>query len=122
MDKNQIKTLLKCIIWGLIWASVLFVIALAITKYLDYNFNDVLFIEGILLIILGVLSSVGGNPMGLSLQSLGQNNAQYVSNSNLEISKMEKSKNNLKTTISTTLSMVSFIVGGGIVILISFII
>ena len=71
----------------------------------------------------GVLSSIGGNPMGLSMQGLGQNNAQYIANANLEVSKMEKDKtNNIKTTISAGLSTVSLIIGGLLVIAINFII
>jgi len=47
----------------------------------------------ITVIILGALSSIGGNPMGLSLQALGQTNAQYVANANLEVTKKEKELN-----------------------------
>ena len=61
--------------------------------------------------------------MGLSMQGLGQNNAQYIANANLEVSKMEKEKtNNIKTTISAGLSTVSLIIGGLLVIAINFII
>lgn len=61
--------------------------------------------------------------MGLSMQGLGQNNAQYIANANLEVSKMEKDKtNNIKTTISAGLSTVSLIIGGLLVIAINFII
>lgn len=32
---------------------------------------------GTIFVMLGVFASIGGNPMGLSLQSMGQSNAQY---------------------------------------------
>ena len=123
MEKSILKTIGKCVIFGIIWGIVLFGVALIITNFKDYELRDVLFVEGIIFVVGGVLSSIGGNPMGLSMQGLGQNNAQYIDNANLEVSKMEKDKtNNIKTTISAGLSTVSLIIGGLLVIAINFII
>ena len=123
MEKSILKTIGKCVIFGIIWGRVLFGVALIITNFKDYELRDVLFVEGIIFVVGGVLSSIGGNPMGLSMQGLGQNNAQYIANANLEVSKMEKDKtNNIKTTISAGLSTVSLIIGGLLVIAINFII
>ena len=123
MEKSILKTIGKCVIFGIIWGIVLFGVALIITNFKDYALRDVLFVEGIIFVVGGVLSSIGGNPMGLSMQGLGQNNAQYIANANLEVSKMEKDKtNNIKTTISAGLSTVSLIIGGLLVIAINFII
>ena len=123
MEKSILKTIGKCVIFGIIWGIVLFGVALIITNFKDYELRDVLFVEGIIFVVGGVLSSIGGNPMGLSMQGLGQNNAQYIANANLEVSKMEKDKtNNIKTTISAGLSTVSLIIGGLLVIAINFII
>ena len=123
MEKSIVKTIGKCVIFGIIWGIVLFGVALIITNFKDYELRDVLFGEGIIFVVGGVLSSIGGNPMGLSMQGLGQNNAQYIANANLEVSKMEKDKtNNIKTTISAGLSTVSLIIGGLLVIAINFII
>ncbi len=123
MEKSILKTIGKCVILGIIWGIVLFGVALIITNFKDYELRDVLFVEGIIFVVGGVLSSIGGNPMGLSMQGLGQNNAQYIANANLEVSKMEKDKtNNIKTTISAGLSTVSLIIGGLLVIAINFII
>ena len=123
MEKSILKTIGKCVIFGIIWGIVLFGVALIITNFKDYELRDVLFVEGIIFVVGGVLSSIGGNPMGLSMQGLVQNNAQYIANANLEVSKMEKDKtNNIKTTISAGLSTVSLIIGGLLVIAINFII
>ncbi len=123
MEKSILKTIGKCVIFGIIWGIVLFGVALIITNFKDYELRDVFFVEGIIFVVGGVLSSIGGNPMGLSMQGLGQNNAQYIANANLEVSKMEKDKtNNIKTTISAGLSTVSLIIGGLLVIAINFII
>lgn len=93
MNKSILKTIGKCAIFGVIWAIVLFGVALILTNFKDYELKDVLFVEGIIFVIGGVLSSLGGNPMGLSMQGLGQSNAQYIANSNLKVTKIEKDKN-----------------------------
>lgn len=108
---------------GNVWFSELFGVALIIRNFKGYELRDVLFVECIIFVIGGVLSSLGGNSMGLSMQGLGQTNAQYIANANLEVTKMEKDKTkNIKTTISVGLSIISLIIGGVLIIVISFII
>lgn len=124
MDKNVLKSLGKCIAFGLAWTALLFIVALILSKTKGYLLKDVLFIGGILFILLGILSSVGGNSMGLSLQSLGQNNAQFNSSSNLEVSKIEKERTNgiSKVTISASISTASLVLAGIFSIVINYII
>ncbi len=95
-----------------------------IVNFTSYSLKDVLFVEGIVLVALGALSSIGGNPKGLSLQALGQDNAQYVANANLEVTKMEKQMhhNNIKTNLRSSFNIISLIIGGAISIIINFII
>lgn len=114
MSKNQMKLLLKVFIGGSIWCVIAIIIGIEIRNKFDYNLNDVIFVEGILLIIIGLLSSIGGNPSGLSFQELGNLNAQYASNFNLEITRKEreKVKNTLKTTISIGCSTMTLVIGG----------
>lgn len=124
MNKRENKPLVKYIFFEILLSVILLLIGLAIVYFTTYNFKDVLFVEGMVVIILGIFSGISGNSTGLSLQGMGQNNAQYVSNANLEILKMEKekTKNNLNTNIRIGLNMVSLIIGGGICIIIDFII
>ncbi|MPQ43916.1 hypothetical protein [Clostridium tarantellae] len=124
MNNIKTKTLIKCILFGILWFILLFIIALIILKLTNYALNDILFIEGILFIIIGVLSSLGGNTMSLSLQSMGETNSQYISNANLEITKLEKekTKGTLKNFFSTSISMLSFVIAGILCIVVNFII
>lgn len=124
MDKSQIKSLIKCVVWGIFWSIILVIIGFVIENFTSYTLKDILFIEGIVVVLLGALSSIGGNPMGLSLQALGQNNAQYAANANLEVTRMEKEKrhNNFKSNLRSSLNTVSLIIGGVICIIINFII
>lgn len=122
MDKDVIGKIGKCLVFGVIWALILFVVAVVITKATNFTLKDVLFVEGILFVLAGVMASIGGNSMGLSLQGLGQNNAQYTANANLEVAKMERERTSVKTTISMGLSTVALIIGGVLVIILNFII
>ena len=124
MNKSQIKPLIKCIVWGILWAIVFILIGFVIVNFTSYSLKDVLFIEGIVLVALGALSSIGGNPTGLSLQALGQDNAQYAANANLEVTKMEKQRHhdNIKTNLRSSFNIVSLIIGGSICIVINFLI
>ncbi|BCZ46324.1 hypothetical protein psyc5s11_23910 [Clostridium gelidum] len=124
MNKRENKRLVKYIFFEILLSAILLLIGLAIVYFTNYNFKDVLFVEGMVVIILGIFSGISGNSTGLSLQGMGQNNAQYVSNANLETLKeeKEKTKNNLNPNISIGLNMVSLIIGGAICIIIDFII
>lgn len=122
MGKSQISSLIKCFIWGIIWSIILVLIGLGIVRFTTYNLKDILFIEGIILVILGVSSFLGGNPTGLSLQGLGQTNAQYIANANLEVTRMEKEKTNTIKNFKASISTVSLVIGGVICIIINFII
>lgn len=124
MNKRENKPLVKYIFFEILLSVILLLIGLVIMYFTNYNFKDVLFVEGMVVIILGIFSGISGNSTGLSLQGMGQNNAQYVSNANLETLKMEKekTKNNLNPNISIGLNMVLLIIGGAICIIIDFII
>lgn len=123
MDKSQIKSLIKCVVWGIIWSIILVLIGLGIVHFTAHNLKDVLFIEGIILVILGISSFLGGNPTGLSLQGLCQANAQYISNTNLEVTKMEKEKTStIRKNFKASINTISLVMGGVICIIINFII
>lgn len=124
MNQKIFKSFIKSIFLGILWSIILVMIGLVVESFNNYTFKDVLFVESIILIILALFSAMSGNPTGLSLQGMGQNNAQYIANSNLEISRIEneKSKRNLKIMVNIGFSAVSLIVGGVIGIIVDFII
>ncbi|MGL4773824.1 MAG: hypothetical protein ACRC2K_09695, partial [Clostridium sp.] len=95
-----------------------------ISNNTTFIFNDVLFFEGLIVIFMGAFSSISGNSNGLSMNALGQSNAQYVGFSNLEITKKEKelTSNIVKTYISIGISSFTLIFAGGICVLLSIII
>lgn len=123
MENSRGKLILKSIIWGIAWFGVASIVGLVIVKLAkDKSFENILFIEGIVLIFVGIFASISGDPIGLSLQGAGQNSAQYLSNANLEITKMEREKTNRKLDIALAVSTFSLIIGGAISIIFTFII
>jgi len=124
MNKRDFKSLIKYIYFGILESFILVLIGLAIVSFNNYNLKDVLFVEGIVLIILAVFCVIGGDSTGLSLQGMGQNNAQYLANANLETLKLEneKTKSNLRPMLNIGLNTVSMTIGGVICIIIDLII
>lgn len=113
MKDNRINLVIKSLLWGIAWLGVAALIGFIITKVTPYkNFENILFIEGIILVFVGIFASISGDPMGLSMQGLGQNSAQYAAIANLETTKREKEKSNRKLNVSIAVSTFSLILGG----------
>lgn len=119
MDKQKIN--MKLIIKLLLLVVLFLGLAFIISKVIGYGIKDVLFIEGIILILGGILSSINGNPKGLSIQGLGSINAQYISNANLEITKMEREKVNIKEELKFAFSGIALIISGLVCVVINYI-
>lgn len=113
MKDNRINLVIKSLLWGIAWLGVAALIGFIITKVTPYkNFENILFIEGIILVFVGIFASISGDPMGLSMQELGQNSAQYSASANLEVTKMEREKSNRKLDVALAVSTFSLILGG----------
>ena len=128
MFKSMIKNILLIVMYGLAFLGLGYVIAIIISKQFGYVIQDVLFIEGLLVIILGFLLSMKGNPSGSSLQGLGRNNAQQLSYLNMEVTKTEREatsyhKNFLKHSIvEFAFSNFTIILGGVFILVFSMLI
>lgn len=123
MKDKRLVILLKSLIWGLMWLIIASLIGFIINSSMSSrSFQDILFIEGLLLIFIGIFASISGDPRGVSMQGLGQNNAQYINNANLEVSRMEQEKVHIKTDIKFALSTFSLVIGGILSVVVTFII
>lgn len=113
MKDNRISLVIKSFLWGIAWFGVAVLIGFIITEVTAYkNFENILFIEGIILVFVGIFASISGDPMGLSMQGLGQDSAQYSASANLEVTKMEREKSNRKLDVALAVSTFSLILGG----------
>ena len=102
MSKHILKLFLKQMFWIIVQVIVLLAIGIGLSEIKGYSIKDVIFVEGIIVIILALFTSMQGNPMGLSIQSMGQNNAQINSNNNIKIKEIEekKTKNKVRSTLN----------------------
>jgi len=76
----MVRKMLFLVLCSVIYAGLGLLAAILISNNYSYLLQDVLFIEGIILIIVGAAVSLKGNPSALSLHGLGQktNFATYV--------------------------------------------
>ncbi|MGL5086168.1 MAG: hypothetical protein ACRC68_10725 [Clostridium sp.] len=122
MGKNLVSQLIKIVVFGLFWSVIGFLLASLLVNRTSYNLKDILFIEGILLVAISVLSSLGDNSTGLSLNGMGMNNPSLKASVNLEITRKEREINPIKQTLLFGLSSLSLIIGGLLLILLNFVI
>jgi hypothetical protein len=102
MNKSQ---LLKLITGIVINYLILGLIVFIFSVKLKVTLGDTAFIIGMIALFIGIAINVTGNPMGLSMQSSGNLNSQYVSRADLEAQKHEEPKDKI------TFSNISIISG-----------
>lgn len=120
MIKNNSKSLKKFISIFIANLVGLFLMAGIISNLKGVQLNDVLFIEGLLILMIVLFSSVGGNYQSLSLQEFGQVNPQYFANILLESNVIEKEKIAPASNIQINMDLISSsLMIGSIIVLIS---
>ncbi|MDU3723132.1 MAG: hypothetical protein E7G24_08025 [Clostridium celatum] len=117
---KKVMALLRYGLYILLWAIIAGVIALIISNNSTLIYKDAIFIEGILLIIVGFFSSMRGTPIS-SINLIGQDTGSSYNNyTNLEAARREQEKpvNKLKKNLSIGVSYITLIIGGLITMLI----
>lgn len=121
MKKILIKTLFV-LLFGLIIFAVGTGIAFLIAMRFDYLLEDVMFVEGLLVFIIGMFSAMKGNPSGGSINGIGMRNESAISFQNLETTRLERQytnyyKNFLKNSIvDFGFSSITIMLGGAFII------
>ena len=123
MNKHGLKILRKVLLTSILFAAILFGLGVLIKNNNGYELRDVIFVEGIIALIIGALSSIGGRSMGLAINGIGRSNAQYQSTANIEITKRENEKFGFgKVSIDLSLSNFSLLISGFILVILNYII
>lgn len=124
MKSYALKVLSKILFFGLIIAFIFIGVAILISNKKGYLLKDVLFIQGMGIIFLGILASISDNPLGFSLFGTGRINTQITSTANSEAAQMKGSKLNtpIKMIFNYTIATMSFIVSGIICVIVNYII
>ena len=95
MIKSNSRSIKKFISISIIHLVFLFIIGGVISNFKGFELRDVLFVEGILILMIGIFSSMGGSTQSLSLQEFGQINPQYFTNIILEGNTFKKRKSSI---------------------------
>ena len=123
--KSKPKFVILIVLYSLIFLVVGYLAGVVISNGFNYKLQDVMFIEGLIVVIIGALFSMKGNPSGISLQGLGQNDAQYRANENLEVIVRERESTNYyknffkHSVVELAFSNITIIIGGALIILFS---
>lgn len=93
---------------------ILGLISFLISHFYSFTLKDTAFIVGLIVFIIELWINISGNSFGLSLNSLGQANSQYVSNVDFKAYEHEDAKNkpevNLKNLVNSTLFFASIFI------------
>jgi hypothetical protein len=93
---------------------ILALISFLISHFYSFTLKDTAFITGLIVFIIELCINISGNSFGLSLNSLGQTNSQYISNVDFKSYQHEDTKNkpevNIKNLINSTLFFASIFI------------
>ncbi|MBD7914956.1 hypothetical protein H9660_07325 [Clostridium sp. Sa3CUN1] len=68
MKNNRISLIQKIITGSLVWFALSIIVGILITKFTQFNsLQDVLFVEGLLLIFIGIFSSISADSISFFL-------------------------------------------------------
>jgi hypothetical protein len=110
---------------GLVFAGVGMGVAWFIAEQTEYKLQDVAFVEGVIVIVIGLLASMKGNPSGLGLSSWGAKSSPQINFWNLEATVQEREStdyyNNFRnhSVVEFLFGRVTFILGGIFLVAIS---
>ncbi len=88
--RKLLRRIMFILLFGIVSSIIAFFISLLLHHYLMMRTFDIMAIIGLLIVIIGAVSSIGGNPSGVNLSNMGQVYSQYSSHLNLEVTKMER--------------------------------
>lgn len=113
MVKNNSKNLKKFILIFVTSLVVIFLVGGIISKINGFRLKDVIFIEGILTLMIGIFSSIDGSPKSLDIQEFVLVNPQSFANMILvkEGASKERVRNTSNLQINFDLVSTSIIVG-----------
>ncbi len=91
---DKVKFILRKValhaVFGLLLALVGMVVGLLIAGHYEQNVQNVMFVEGVILVIVGIMASMKGNPSIAGLKGLDVRDATVVNRMNLETTVMER--------------------------------
>ncbi|MEG1001799.1 hypothetical protein [Clostridium sp.] len=122
MNKSNLITLSKCILIGILFSMLAAFAAVIINNIKNYALVDVVFFEGIVLLVIGVLSCIGGSNRGLFFRENYTSNVQFTTTDLEGNTKYERDNKLIKNILPLSVIKLSLIISGIILIISTFII
>lgn len=125
--KNIIKYLLITVFLSACISLTGYFVASLISKEFSTGIKSVMFIEGIITLIIGLMSMMEGNPSGINITDSGRHGSEYLSYMNLEVTRMERNLTNYfknfmnHSIVEIASSSLTIVLGGVFILLYSFI-
>lgn len=120
--KKVMNNAIFLILFSLIYLGIGYIVAILISNKYNYNLQDIMTYEGLIIILIGILMSMKGSPSGISISGMGNNDATITSYMNNEFTRQEREinpyhkdyfKNNV---VKFSYSNLTFILGGSFII------
>jgi hypothetical protein len=122
MDKEVKTTMLKCGVFGGVVCGLSVVLAIVISNIKSYMFIDVLFLEGIILAVIGALSCVGASSTGLFFRTERSTNVQFTNTDNKGQTKYERDRDLIKKVLPLSMLKIALIIGGVLDCILTFVV
>lgn len=91
MPNSTVQKITISVLIGGIFVICGYVIAIPISKYMQDSIQDVMFLEGLAVTVIGLMATIQGDPIGISLMGLGDKAGGIHENINLETTMKERS-------------------------------
>jgi hypothetical protein len=122
MKNASVKITLKLFIYGVLWSILTLAIAGIFTPLTNFFFKDIIFVEGLLMLVISITSAINSKSLGMSFYILNEMHSKYIDNKDFT-----KEENNIFNTLNNInfhifLNWISIAIGGFIDILLIFLV
>ncbi len=121
MRNVSIKITIKLFIYGILWSIIALAIAKIFTPITNFHFKDIIFVEGLLMLLLSITSAINSKTLGMSFYILNQIHSKYITNHNFKKQDHEIFTAFNNVNFHLFLNWISIALGGFINILLIFI-
>ncbi|MGG7179352.1 hypothetical protein ACQPU1_17425 [Clostridium paraputrificum] len=122
MNREKKLKVLKCIAYVIVCSLFLIVISISVSRIKGYSLNNVLFGEGILVLIISLIFGAGVGATGLYFNSRNSSNSQFTVIDNEGVTKFERDMKSIKKPFSITIFKISLIIASFLICCLSFLI
>ncbi len=121
MKNISTRTTLKLIVYGILWSIITLVIARVFTPLTSFYFKDVVFVEGLLMLVMSITSVINSKAFGMSFYILNQIHSQYISNTEFKNNEDKFLISFKNVNLQLFLSWIAIAIGGFINMLLIFV-